>query len=133
MNKSKLDQLLSFAMAAVKDMAAIKKPYDRRDAADLTEAQRERIATAEMAVYKDVTSVVGYTHDPDVKDTLNELRLSVGDETLIDSPLGSLKALAKSYAETGLAADEAKATRMAEAYKISVADHQRQKIQERGV
>lgn len=133
MKKSKADKFFDFAMAAVKDMAAIKKPYDRRDAADLTEAQRERVATAEMAVYKDVISVVGYTHDPDVKETLSELRLTVGDETLIDSPLGSLKALAKTYAETGLASDEAKATRMAEAYKVSIADHQRQKIRERGV
>jgi hypothetical protein len=132
MAKSKGELLLELAMAVARDIVAIKKPYDRRDFADLPETQQSRVEGAEMAVYTDVTSVVSYTGNPAVKESLDALDVKIGDKELIDEPLASLMALAQAYSESGLASDEVTAKRMADAYKNSVASNQRQRNSNRG-
>lgn len=115
------------------DVAAIRKPYDRRDYADLDEARREKVRNAESRLYMDVTVAFASTSDRDVRDMAERLNFALADDkTLIDEPLRRTRELTQAYAESGLAPDEATAQRMANAFRDSLVQFLRERSSKRG-
>jgi hypothetical protein len=116
-----------------KEWASLKRPYDRRDFADLPEAHRAKIAENEIGLYGAVSLSVAKTRDTQAIQWADDRGIERTDEkTLIDKPLQHLKDLAQAYAESGLAQDDAEAKRMADAYKDAIVERLVKMLADRG-
>jgi hypothetical protein len=118
--------IMEMALLVHREAAKIKRPYDRRKAAELGKEDQAKFLGAEGRLIVSVTGAIAGTDD-DTKEWANEIGLDItAEKYLIDQPLQHMQELAAAYAETGLAADEAAAKRMAAAFKDSVVQHFRQ-------
>jgi hypothetical protein len=128
--KLKAEMMQEAANKMKAELAVIRRPYDRRDYADLDEDRQVQVMQAETRLYTAISLVFGVTKERLASVERESLGLS--DDTMIDEPLRRMRALAQAYAGSGLAPDEAAAKRMADAFKESVVQFRRQWASERG-
>ena len=119
------------------EFTAIPKPYAPEAWAKLGEEQQGKVQSAEIGACLSVNRQTAYTRDPEHRQWADDFLpryfgTKTTEEELIDEPLAKMRALAKAYAESGLAGDDAEAKKMADAYKDSIVRQRLGKIDERG-
>jgi len=129
--------ILDVALKLYEEVTAIPRPYEPHHLARLSTDQQEKVQAAEIPAYLSVKLGWSRTHIPGLKERSQQFNAEYGiepggDKTWIDEPLERMRALARTYAETGLAADEAEAKRMAEGFKNAIVHHCQQKSGKRG-